>query len=453
MDLSALDVSRIQFAFVVTFHIIFPSFTIGLAAWLAVLEWRHQATGNPVYRTLFNFWVKIFAVSFGMGVVSGIVMAFQFGTNWSVLSERTGPIQGPLLGYESFTAFILEATFLGVVLFGRKRVSPAMFLIACMLVALGTTLSSFWIMANNSWMQVPVGHAIDAAGRIVPTDWRAIIGGPVFLIRWMHMLLAAYLTTAIVVAATGAWYTLKGIHKTTARAMLIWGMGLVAVFTPIQIGFGHFAGEIIRDYQPAKFAAVEGRWDSGRRAPLVVAAWPDNAAEKNLFEINIPVLGSVVDSGDPNSYERGIKDIPVSDRAPFLVPFYGFRIMFGLALLMLFIGWYGSWRNFRHGIERSRWFLWLTAFSFPIGWIAVLAGWYTAEVGRQPWVVTGLLRTSDAVTPSLTLSHALISLSLYVLVYLVVYGFGVRYLWDVFKKGPADSEPSASNATHVQEAV
>lgn len=450
MDLSALDLSRIQFAFVVTFHIIFPSFTIGLAAWLAVLEWRHQATGNPVYRTLFDFWVKIFAVSFGMGVVSGIVMAFQFGTNWSVLSEKTGPIQGPLLGYESFTAFILEATFLGVVLFGRKRMSPAMFLTACILVALGTTLSSFWIMANNSWMQVPVGHAIDATGRIIPNDWREIIGGPVFLTRWMHMLLAAYLTTATVVSATGAWYMLKGIHKTTARAMLIWGMGLMAVFTPIQMGFGHLAGEIIRDHQPAKFAAVEGRWESGSRAPLVVAAWPDNAAEKNLFEINIPVLGSVVDSGNPDSYQRGIKDIPVADRAPFLVPFYGFRLMVGLAVLMLFIGWYGSWHNVRHSIERSRWFLRLTAISFPIGWIAVLAGWYTAEVGRQPWVVTGLLRTSDAVTPSLTFNHALTSLCLYVLVYLVVYGFGVRYLWNLFKKGPSDLAP---NATHTQEAV
>ena len=449
MDISALDLSRIQFAFVVTFHIIFPSFTIGLAAWLAVIEWRHQVTNHPIYRTLFDFWVKIFSVSFGMGVVSGIVMAFQFGTNWSVLSEKTGSIQGPLLGYESFTAFILEATFLGVVLFGRKRVSKKMFLTSCILVALGTTLSSFWIMANNSWMQVPVGHAIDAAGKIIPTDWLLIVGGPVFLTRWVHMLLAAYLTTATVVAATGAWYTFKGIHTSAARAMLIWGMGLMAVLTPIQIGFGHLAGEIIRQHQPAKFAAVEGRWESGTRAPLVVAAWPDNKAEKNSFEIAIPVIGSVVDSGNPNSYQRGIKDIPANDRAPFLVPFYGFRIMVAISLLMLFIGWYGSWHNVRKTIEGSRWFLGLAAISFPIGWIAVIAGWYTAEVGRQPWVVTGLLRTSDAVTPSLTLTHAAISLTLYVLVYLIVYGFGVRYIWNLFKKGPAQN---MSNLT-TQEAV
>lgn len=436
MDLSALDISRIQFAFVVTLHIIFPSFTIGLAAWLSVLEWRHQATGNPVYRTLFNFWVRIFAVSFGMGVVSGIVMAFQFGTNWSVLSERTGSVQGPLLGYESFTAFILEATFLGVVLFGRHRVSPRMFLTSCILVALGTTLSSFWILANNSWMQVPVGYSIDAGGKIIPTDWREIIGGHVFITRWLHMLFAAYLTTATVVAATGAWYLLRGIHRVTARAMLVWGMGLMAVFVPIQIIFGHLAGEIIRDHQPAKFAAVEGRWESGARVPLVVVAWPDNQAEKNRFEIAIPILGSVVDSGNPDAYERGIRDIPADERAPFLVPFYGFRLMFGLAVLMLFIGWYGSWHNYRHTIERSRWFLRLTAMSFPIGWIAVLAGWYTAEVGRQPWVVTGLLRTADAVTPSLSFSHALISLALYVLVYVLVFGFGARYLWNLVKKGP-----------------
>lgn len=440
MDLSALDISRIQFAFVVTLHIIFPSFTIGLAAWLAVLEWRHQATGNPIYRTLFDFWLKIFAVSFGMGVVSGIVMAFQFGTNWSVMSERTGSIQGPLLGYESFTAFILEATFLGVVLFGRRRASPRMYLTACVLVALGTTLSSFWIMANNSWMQVPVGYTIDAAGRVIPTDWRLIIGGHVFLVRWIHMLLAAYLTTAMVVSATGAWYLRKGIHTTAAKAMLIWGMALMAIFTPIQMGFGHLAGDIIRDHQPAKFAAVEGRWESGTRAPLVMLAWPDNKAEKNSFELSIPVIGSIVDGGNADSYQRGIKDIPVDERAPFLIPFYGFRIMVGAGVLMLFIGWYGSWRNYRHNIERARWFLGFTALSFPMGWIAVMAGWYTAEVGRQPWIVTGLLRTADAVTPSLTLNHAITSLTLYVLVYAIVFGFGFRYLWKLFQKGPADHD-------------
>jgi cytochrome d ubiquinol oxidase subunit I len=260
------------------------------------------------------------------------------------------------------------------------------------------------------------------------------------------MLLAAYLTTATVVAATGAWYTLKGIHKTTARAMLVWGMGLMAVFTPIQIGFGHLAGEIIRTYQPGKFAAVEGRWESGARAPLIVAAWPDNKAEKNRFEISIPVLGSVVDSGNPDSYQRGIKDVPADERAPFLVPFYGFRIMFAMAMLMLFIGWYGSWHNYRKNIGQSRWFLRLTAISFPIGWIAVMAGWYTAEVGRQPWVVTGLLRTSDAVTPSLTFNHALTSLLLYVVVYLIVYSFGFRYIWNLFKKGPSNDGPNASEA-------
>ena len=280
----------------------------------------------------------------------------------------------------------------------------------------------------------------------MPTDWRKIIGGHVFLTRWLHMLLAAYLTTATVVAATGAWYTLKSIHKTMARAMLIWGMGLMAVLTPIQIGFGHLAGEIIRDHQPGKFAAVEGRWESGTRAALIVAAWPDNQAERNRFEISIPVLGSIVDSGNPDSYQRGIKDVPADERAPFLVPFYGFRIMVGLSLLMLFIGWYGSWHNYRKRIEQSRWFLKLTAISFPVGWIAVMAGWYTAEVGRQPWVVTGLLRTSDAVTPSLTFNHALTSLLLYVAVYLIVYSFGFRYLWNLFKQGPSSDGPDTSEA-------
>lgn len=438
MDLSALDISRIQFAFVVTFHIIFPSFTIGLAAWLSVLEWRYQRTGNEAYRQLFDFWLKVFGVSFGMGVVSGIVMAFQFGTNWSVLSERTGPIQGPLLGYESFTAFILEASFLGVVLFGREKTSKGMYLLSCILVALGTTLSSFWIMANNSWMQVPVGHAIDAAGRIIPTDWKQIIGGHVFITRWLHMLLAAYITTSTVVATMGAWYMLKKKSVVLAKTMMAWGFGLMAVLIPAQIGLGHLAGLIIKDYQPAKFAAVEGRWDAATRAPLIVAAWPDNTAEKNKFEISIPVLGSIVDSGNPNSHEIGIKDIPKDERAPFLVPFYGFRIMVGLSLLMLALSWVGVWKLWRHKMEESSGFLKIAPWFFPAGWICVIAGWYTAEVGRQPWVVTGLLRTSDAVTPSLTMGHALLSLSIYVLVYVIVFGFGGRYIYRLLKAGPQE---------------
>lgn len=439
MDISALDLSRIQFAFVVTFHIIFPSFTIGLAAWLAVLEWRFQKTNNQLYRNLFDFWLKIFAVSFGMGVVSGIVMAFQFGTNWSVLAEKTGPIQGPLLGYESFTAFILEASFLGVVLFGRDKTKPSTYLLSCCLVALGTTLSSFWIMANNSWMQVPVGHAIDSMGRMVPTDWKLIIGGHVFITRWLHMLFAAYITTATVVAATGAYYLLKNKCKDMAKSMMHWGCGLLLALLPLQIAAGHLAGLITEKYQPSKFAAIEGRWEAQSRAPLVLFAIPDKEKEENKFQIEIPVIGSFFDSGSIDAYEIGIKDIPKEDRAPFYAPFYGFRIMVGTALILLFLGGYGTYKSIRNNLEHGQLFLKFSALCFPLGWVAVLSGWYLAEVGRQPWIVYGLLRTSDAVTPSLTFTHALTSLILYVTIYGIIYTFGFKYLYRLFKNGPKES--------------
>lgn len=440
MDITALDLSRIQFAFVVTFHIIFPSFTIGLAAWLAILEWRFQKTGNLDYRKLFDFWKKIFAVSFGMGVVSGIVMAFQFGTNWSVLSEKTGSIQGPLLGYESFTAFILEASFLGVVLFGREKTSPKMYLTACFLVALGTTLSSFWIMANNSWMQVPVGHGIDAAGRIVPTDWKLIIGGHVFITRWLHMLFGAYITTATVVASIGAYYVLRNKSIELGKSMIHWGCGLLLFLLPIQIVAGHLAGLIIEEYQPAKFAAVEGRWESQKEAPLVLFAIPDFKEERNSVQIEIPKIGSIADSGHIDSFERGIKDIPVEDRAPFYAPFYGFRIMVGIALILLTLGAWGTYLGFRGKLAQSTRFLYFASLCFPLGWVAVISGWYLAEIGRQPWVVHGLLRTSEAITPSLTFNHALISLSSYVVVYFIVFGFGFRYLFKLFKNGPQNDK-------------
>jgi cytochrome d ubiquinol oxidase subunit I len=251
--------SRIQFGFVISFHIIFPSFTIGLAAWLATIEGVRLATGNPVYRRVFDFWLKVFAVSFGMGVVTGVVMAFQFGTNWGVLSERMGPIQGPLLGYESFTAFMLEATFFGVMLLGRKRVSPRFYFFACCMVSLGTMFSSFWILCNNSWMQVPIGHTI-INGKIIPADWWAITTGPVVRVRWPHMLLGAFLTSGMCVVATGAWYTLRGIHQAERRVMLHWGLGLVAILIPIQMFVGNLTGGYIHKYQPAKFAAIEARW-------------------------------------------------------------------------------------------------------------------------------------------------------------------------------------------------
>jgi cytochrome d ubiquinol oxidase subunit I len=446
MDLDPVLLSRIQFAFVVSFHIIFPAFTIGLAAWLAVLEAAHLKSGREIYRRVFEFWMKVFAVSFGMGVVTGIVMAFQFGTNWGVLAEKMGSIQGPLLGYEGFTAFMLEATFFGVMLLGRERVSPRFYLFACCMVALGTMFSSFWIMANNSWMQVPVGHAI-VDGRIVPNDWWAIVAGPVMMVRWPHMLLAAFLTTGMCIIATGAWYLLRRVHREEGHLMLNWGLWLVAGLIPIQLFFGHLTGDYVHQHQPAKFAAIEARWHSEQPASEVLIAWPDEANERNLFAITVPRLGSFIASGTWDSREVGLTDFPKADRPPVLIPFFAFRIMVGMGLVMLAISWFGLLLRWRGRLEHARWFLWCAFLSFPTGFVAVLTGWFTAEVGRQPWVVYGLLRTADAVTPSLRGIDVLVSLIGYVLVYTVLMGFGLRYIYKLLRQGPMAPAPLPTGTT------
>ena len=315
MDAATLLLSRIQFAFTISFHIIFPAFTIGLAAWLTVLEALHLATGRPVYRRLFQFWLKIFGMAFGLGVVSGIVMAFEFGTNWSELSRMSGPIQGPLLSYETFTAFTLEAGFFGVLLFGRPRVPPWFYLFSTAMVALGTTLSAFWIMVNNSWMQVPVGYVV-ANGAFVPNDWTKIVFSPVVWVRFPHMLLGAYLTGAFCVAATGAWYLLRGRFTGDAHVMLRMGLFFAAVLVPVQIFFGHLTGDYVHDYQPAKFAAIEGRWHDEQPAGEVLMAIPDPASESNKYEIKIPILGSLIGSMSFTSKEVGLTSFPPQDRPP-----------------------------------------------------------------------------------------------------------------------------------------
>jgi cytochrome d ubiquinol oxidase subunit I len=441
MALDPVLLSRLQFAFVISFHIIFPAFTIGLAAWLATLEGVRLRTGNELYRRVFDFWLKLFALSFGMGVVSGIVMAFQFGTNWSVLAERTGPIQGPLLGYEAFTAFMLEATFFGVMLLGREYVSRRFYFFACCMVSLGTMFSSFWILANNSWMQVPLGHAI-VDGKIIPADWWAITTGPIMQVRWPHMLLAAFLTTGMCVAATGAWYTLRDVHRAEARVMMHWGLGLVAVIIPIQLFFGHLTGIYVLNYQPAKFAAIEARWQTQQPASEVLIGLPDPYQQRNLFAIEIPRLGSFIASGNWTAREVGLESFPVDDRPPVLIPFFGFRIMVGMGLIMLAVSWFGTLLRFRGRLETTRWFLWGAFLAFPSGFIAVLAGWLTAEVGRQPWVVYGLLRTKDAVTPSLATRDVLLSLTLYVIVYVVIYAFGLLFIYRLLRDGPAGDDAS-----------
>jgi len=435
VNFTPLLLSRLQFAFTVSFHIIFPSFTIGLAAWLTVLEALYLATGRPAYRTVFEFWLRIFAVAFGLGVVSGIVMAFEFGTNWSELSRVSGPIQGPLLTYETFTAFLLEASFFGVLLFGRERVPPWLYLVSTAMVALGTTSSAFWIMVNNSWMQVPVGYAVEN-GMFVPTDWGKIIFSPVVWVRFPHMLLASYLTGAFCVAATGAWYLLRRAFHAEARIMLRMGLYLAAALIPVQLFFGHLTGDYVHDHQPAKFAAIEARWHDEQPASEVLIALPDEHAGDNRYAISLPYLGSVIASMSFHSKEVGLTDFPPQDRPPALVPFFAFRVMVGCGLVMLLLAWVGTYLSVKGRIERNRTLLWCIFLSFPLPHIAILTGWFTAEVGRQPWTIYGVLRTADALTPFLTTRVATISLVVFCTIYVFIFAFGVLYIYRLLRAGP-----------------
>ena len=438
MELSALLLSRLQFAFTVSFHIIFPSFTIGLAAWLTTIEALHLATGRPAYRIVFEFWLKIFGIAFGLGVVSGIVMAFEFGTNWSELSRLSGPIQGPLLTYETFTAFALEGSFFGVLLFGRQRVAPWFYLFSTAMVALGTTFSAFWIMVNNSWMQAPVGYVVEN-GAFVAVDWSTIIFSPVVWVRFPHMLLGSYLTGAFCVAATGAWYFLRGDFHAEARIMLRMGLSFAAILVPAQLFFGHLTGDFVHDVQPAKFAAIEGRWHDEQPASEVLIAIPDPASETNRLAVSIPLLGSLIASMSLTSKEIGLTDFPVEDRPPVLIPFFAFRIMVGCGMAMLLLAWLGTYLRIKDRLEQNRLMLWCVFLSFPLPYIAILTGWFTAEVGRQPWTVFGVLRTADALTPFLTTREAAISLAVFCSIYLFIFSFGVLYIYRLLRAGPLGS--------------
>jgi cytochrome d ubiquinol oxidase subunit I len=362
-------------------------------------------------------------------------MAFQFGTNWSVLSRLSGPIQGPLISYETFTAFFLEASFFGILLFGRTRVPPWFYLLSTAMVALGTTLSAYWIMVNNSWMQVPSGY-VASNGVLAPTDWLRILFNPVVWVRFPHMLLASYLTGTFCVAATGAWYVLRRQFNAEARVMLHMGLYLAAVLIPIQLFFGHLVGDYVHDRQPIKFAAIEGRWHDEQPASEVLIAFPDTASETNRYEIKIPVLGSLIGSLSFDSKEVGLTDFPREDRPPVTVPFFAFRVMVGCGIAMWVIAWLGTYLSRRRRLEQNRVLMWLTFLSFPLPFIAILTGWFTAEVGRQPWTIYGVLRTADAVTPILTTTAALISLVVYSAVYAVIGTFGVLFIYRMLRRGP-----------------
>jgi cytochrome d ubiquinol oxidase subunit I len=439
-ELDPLLLSRIQFAFTVSFHIIFPSFTIGLAAWLLVLETLYLKTGKPIYMDVAQHWTKIFAVSFGMGVVSGVVLSYEFGTNWSELSRRGGNVIGPLMSYEVLTAFFLEAGFLGIMLFGRGRVPKGVHFFATAMVALGTVISAFWILSANSWMQTPVGHSVAEDGVLHVEDWWQVIFNPSFPYRFAHMVAAAYLTTALVVAGIGAWYILRERSVPHGKIMLGMGLSLLVWLAPLQLFIGDLHGLNTREHQPAKIAAVEAHWETQRRAPLILFAIPDPKAEKNHFELAIPALGSLVLTHEWDGEVRGLKSFPPEDRPNPIIPFFAFRIMVGIGMIMIAVGVTGSVLWLMGRLWTTRWFLRALVWVSPLGFLAVLSGWFVTEVGRQPWTVYGVLRTADAVSP-VPGGSVLASLILFVLVYGIVFGAGLYYILKLIQRGPDETPP------------
>ena len=451
MHLDPELLSRIQFAWVVGWHILLPAFTIGLASFIAFLEGAYALTRRPVFLSLSQFWLRIFAVSFGMGVVSGIVMPFQFGTNWSRFSDVAGNVISPLLAYEGLTAFFLEATFLGVLLFGRKLVPPPMHFLAAVLVAVGTLSSAFWILATNSWMQTPAGYEM-IDGRFFPKDWLEIIFSPSFIYRLAHTISAFYVTTAFVVLGVGAYTVVCGQRWAEGRMMLRLALWFLAIFVPVQVILGDLHGLNTLEHQPAKLAAIEGLWDGGRGVPASLIGWPDVKEQRNLYEIAVPHLGSVYLTHSWDGAVKGLKDFPANQWPPVAIVYFAFRIMVGIAVLMLAVVVIGFVLLARGRLDESRWYLRLCQLSTCFGFIAVIAGWTTTEVGRQPWTIYGLMRTADSVSPSLTGSDVLVSLLLYVVVYLVVYPVGLGVMLRLVWRGPTGEEevsPIVSGHPHA----
>jgi len=435
MKLDPLLLSRLQFVWVVAWHILLPAFTVGLASYIAILEALNFITGREIYLRLSNFWIKIFAVSFGMGVVSGIVMPFQFGTNWSRFSDATANVVSPLLAYEGIMAFFLESAFLGVLLFGRKLVPPWAHLVASLMVASGTLFSAFWILATNSWMQTPAGYQI-IDGRFFPVNWLAIVFSPSFPYRLAHTVVAFYVTTGFVVVGVAAYYIRRARFVEEGRVMLSMTMWLLTFLVPLQLFLGDQHGLNTLEHQPAKLAAIEAHWETGRRIPLILFAWPDEAAQGNHYTLALPELGSLVLTHDFNGEVRGLKDWPADQRPPVAVPFFAFRAMVGIGILMMALVVAGWWLRARKQLFDTPWFLRVSELASPLGFLAVLAGWAVTEVGRQPWTVYGLLRTADSVSPSLTGIDVLLSLASYGIVYLIMYPVGLTLLTRIIQRGP-----------------
>ncbi len=450
---SALDLARFQFAFTIVWHFLFPAFTIGLASYLAVLEGLWLATGRAVFLETFQWWLRIFAIAFAMGVVSGIVMSYQFGTNWSVFSDRAGPTIGPLLGYEVLTAFFLEAGFLGVMLFGLKRVGRGLHFLATCCVAGGTLLSAFWIISANSWMQTPTGFEMSPDGRFLPVDWWAVIFNPSFPFRFAHVVTAAYLTTALIVGAVGAWHLLRDSANRHARLMFSMAMWMALVVAPAQVVIGDLHGLNTLEHQPQKVAAMEGHWEERRtEAPMILFAMPNMEAERNDLEVSIPGLGSLILGHSWEAEIRGLKSFPREDR-PTNVPlvFWSFRVMVGLGLLMVALGITAFVMRLRGRLYDTPWLHRFAIAMGPSGLVAVTAGWIVTEAGRQPFTVYGLLRTADSVAPIAAPAVAT-SLALFIVTYFVVFGAGIWLLLRLMGAPPHPAQEGPEEGTPIRTA-
>jgi cytochrome d ubiquinol oxidase subunit I len=439
MTLDPIILSRLQFVWVIAWHILLPAFTVGLASYIAFMEGLYFATRREVFFRISSFWTKIFSVSFGMGVVSGIIMPFQFGTNWSRFSDATANVISPLLAYEGLTAFFLEAAFLGVLLFGRKLVPRWLHFFAALMVAAGTLFSSFWILATNSWMQTPAGYQI-IDGRFFPKDWMQIIFNPSFPYRLAHTVVGFYVTTAFVVLGVGAWLIRGRRAPAEGRTMLSTTLWLLLALVPLQVALGDAHGLNTLKYQPIKLAAIEARWDTMARAPLTLFAIPDQAHQTNRFSIDVPVLGSLILAHDPNGVIHGLKEVSRDRQPPVAIPFFAFRIMVGIGLIMLAVVVVGNALRVKGRLYDSVMFLRACEWVAPLGFVAVLAGWTTTEVGRQPWTVYGLLRTADSVTPSLTGADVALSLAGYMIAYLIMFPAGILLMARIVRRGLDTSE-------------
>ncbi len=446
--LDAFHLARAQFAFTLIFHIVFPAFSIGLASYLAVLEAMWLRTGKPVYLDLFRYWVKIFSIGFAMGVVSGLVMSYQFGTNWGAFSDRAGPVIGPLMGYEVLTAFFLEAGFLGVMLFGMQKVGPRLHFAATCMVAAGTLISATWILSVNSWMQTPRGYTIDATGRFLPADWLAIIFNPSFFVRLPHMVLASYLSVAFVVGSVAAYHLLRargngsrgGASTEAVRTMFSMAMWMAAFVAPAQIVMGDIHGLNTLKYQPAKIAAMEGDWEGRTYAPEILFGIPNMKTETTDYKIELPYAGSLVLTHSLDGRVPGLKDFPRADRPNSTIVFFSFRAMIAIGFLMAGIGLWGLLARWRRALFDSPWLHRAVLVMGPSGFAAVICGWITTEVGRQPFTVYGLMRTADSLSP-IGLPGVATSLVGFVVVYAIVYTAGITFLLRLMAVAPVRGEP------------